>query len=131
MPSMADIIVDSSTAPGSINYKAKVASAGDKIPAVWTNDAASAITGFRPKFQVQTRDNGSNSARIMEGTFTWPVTQTVDGVTTKIAIVPIDFRAVLPTNVDHALPYEAFFQFGELMGSTLIRQVADAGYAPT
>lgn len=130
MPSMADITVKN-VANADVVYVAKTPSAGDKSPAVWTQDAASPIIGFRPKLQVQTRNNGSNNGRIVEGTFSLIATDNSSGVELKTATIPIEFRVVIPTNVDYTFAREATHQWGNLMVSTLLRQVFDSGYAPT
>ena len=130
MPSMADITVKN-VANADVVYVAKTPSAGDKVPAIWTQDATSPIIGFRPKFQVQTRNNGSNNGRIVEGTFTLFATDDSSGVEVKTATIPIDFRAVIPTNVDYTFAQEATTQWGNLMVSTLMRQIFTSGYAPT
>lgn len=130
MPSMANITVKNA-ANVDVVYVAKTASAGDKSPARWTVDAANPIAGFRPVFQVQTRDNGSNNGRVFESTLRFPVLSTVAGVDQKDATVPFEVRGTLPTNVDSAKVKDAFVQLGNLLVSALVRDVADTGYAPT
>lgn len=120
MPSMADV-----------TYVAKVASAGDKIPAKWTRDAAHAIAGFRPWMTVNTRDNGPKNARIVEAVYNLPVIQAINGVDTIVARVPINLAATLPQNVDAAQVYDAIFQATNLFVSTLMRSVYQTGYSPT
>lgn len=132
MPSMANITVKGSDGTTDVVYVSKTASAGDKIPAVWTADAENPIPGFRPKFQVQTRNNGSNNARLFESVFTYPISYNdLNGVTVKQATMTLDVRGVLPSNVDAGSVQEGFVQAGNLLVSTLIRQVGETGYAPT
>jgi hypothetical protein len=127
---MANITVKNQ-ANADVIYVNAVPSAGDKSPARWTQDAASAIHGFRPVFQVMTRDNGAKNARVMEGSLKFPIIETIEGRPTQTALVPFSFSVTLPTNVDANLVAEAFHQAGNLLVSTLIRQVAVTGFAPT
>lgn len=130
MPTMADITVKN-VANVDVVYVAKVASAGDKTPAKWSQDAAHAIVGFRPWMTVNTRDNGPKNARIVEETFSFPIITAIGGVDTIVARVPVVLSATLPTNVDGAKVYEAIFQATNMFVSTLMRSVYSTGYAPT
>lgn len=130
MPSMANITVKNA-ANADVAYVAKSPSAGDRVPAQWTLDAASSIPGHRPKLAVETRTNGNKNARILSSSFTYPVVETVGGVAMVVAIVPAQLSITLPTNVDSAKVADAFVQLGNLLASTLIRSVAETGYAPT
>jgi hypothetical protein len=127
---MANITVQNSAAANVI-YVAKVPSAGDKSAAVWLQDAAHAIVGFRPKFEVLTRDNGSSNARLFSAYLLFPVVEAVNGVDTVVARVPIRCEATLPTNVSSTKVADATVQAGNLLVSTLIREVLSTGYAPT
>lgn len=131
MPAMANITVKNA-ANADVVYTAAVPSAGDRSPAKWTANAGQAIVGFRPMVTVQTRDGGSGKpGRIMEGTFKYPVIETVNGVPTQTAIVPGNFSITLPTNVDSTIVADAYVQFGNLLASSLFRAVSVDGYAPT
>jgi len=127
---MANITVKDS-ANADVVYVAATPSAGDRSPARWTQNAANAIIGFRPVFQVVTRDSTGKPGRIMEGSLRFPITATVNGVETQLAVVPMTFQATLPTNVDATKVADAFVQWGNLLASTLIRSTASDGYAPT
>lgn len=129
MPSMANITVKNAAA-ADVVYVAKVPSAGDRSPAKWTLDAAHTIPGFRPVFTVVTRDNGPGTARNMEGTLKFPVITAINGVDTKVGVVPINFSAVLPQNIDSAQVIDSTVQGTNLFVSTLIRAVLADGYAP-
>jgi hypothetical protein len=127
---MANITVKNA-ANADVIYVAATPSAGDKSPARWTQNALTPIIGFRPVFEVKTRDSGGKPGRILDGSLRYPVTQVVSGITTQAAVVPISFSATLPTNVDSTVVSDAFVQLGNLLASTLIRAVAADGYAPT
>ena len=130
MPSMADITV-LNKAGTSVVYVAKTPSAGDKSAAVWTQDAAHAIVGFRPKFEVSTRDNGSQNARLFSSYLLFPVIEPINGVDTIVARVPIRMEATLPTNVTATKVADAAYQAGNLSVSALVRAIFHTGYAPT
>jgi hypothetical protein len=130
---MANIPVLVADGVTTVTYVAKSPSSGDKTPAVWTMDEYSNTVGFRPKFSVVTRNNGSNNARLFDGTLSYPVLVAgpTAGTLVKGATVTIDFHAVLPTNVEYAHVNDAFHQAGNLLVSDLIRDVAETGYAPS
>lgn len=130
MPNMADITVKNA-ANADVVYVKKNASAGDKSAARWTLDAANAIAGFRPVFQVATRDSQGKPGRIMDGSLRFPVVATVNGVVTQLALVPFSFSTTLPTNVDASVVNDAFVQAGNLIVSALVRAAASEGYAPS
>lgn len=130
MPSMANITVKNA-ANADVVYVAAIPSAGDRVPARWTQNAASAIIGFRPLFQVVTRDSSGKPGRILDGSLRFPVVETINGVPTQVALVPATFSVTLPTNVDSTVVSDAFVQLGNLLSSTLVRAVAAEGYAPT
>lgn len=130
MPNMANVTVKNKAGTDVI-YVAATASAGDKSPAVWRYNEASPVIGLRPKLQLTTRDNARKDGRVIEGSFSFPVTTTVGSVTTLQATVPLRFSGTLPTNVDSATVEDAFVQFGNLIASALLRSSAAEGYSPT
>lgn len=130
MPTMANISVLNKAAAAVI-YAAATPSAGDRSPAVWRLVAASAIIGNRPKFQLLTRDNSRGNGRVFQASFSFPVLQTIAGVETVIAKVPLTVEGTLPTNVDSSAVEDAFIQFGNLLVSSLVRASAAEGYSPT
>lgn len=131
MPQMANITVKNA-ANADVVYSGTVPSAGDRSPARWVAIAASTIAGHRPTLSVLTRDNGNKNGRVLEASFRFPVVATgTDGMPKVLAIVPFQVHGTLPTNVDATVVQDAFIQCMALMNSTLIKQVAADGYAPT
>lgn len=132
MPAMANITVQNAAA-ANVTFTAATPSAGDRVPAVWRQNAASEIIGFRPTLQVTTRDNAKRNGRVFECVFKYPVFMTDAGSGRKVllATVPFSIQGTLPTNVDAAIVNDAFVQLSNLLSSTLIRSVAAEGYAPT
>lgn len=130
MPTMANITVKNA-ANADVIYTATVPSAGDRVPARWIATAMSIIAGFRAVFTAVARDNGKQNARVVDLSYKFPITGTVNGVETQLAIVPITLSATLPTNVDAAKVADATVQFTNLAASALVREVFSSGYAPT
>lgn len=131
MPTMANIAV-LNNAGGSVTYTAATSSAGDKVPAIWRQNAASEVVGLRPSFAVATRDNAKRNGRILEGQFRFPIftTDSTTGQKILLATVPLNVTGTLPTNVDAVQVKDAFVQFGNLLVSSLMRSVVEDMYAP-
>lgn len=130
MPALANITVKNA-ANADVVYVGSIPSAGDKMPARWSLNAASAIIGFRPVFQLATRDNGNKTGRVFTATMSYPILETISGVVTKTAQFGFTLEGTLPTNVDGTLVQDAFIQMGNLLVSALVRAAAAEGYAPT
>lgn len=130
MPSMANITVKN-VALADVVFVASTPSAGDKSAAVWRQNAASTIAGRRPQLTCLTRDNASKTGRHVSISLRFPVLVTENGVERVAAVVPLNLEGVLPTNVAVSASLEAFTQFGNLLSSTLLRSVAEEGFAPT
>lgn len=130
MPTMANITV-LNAAGANVVYTAAVPSAGDKTPAKWTAIASNAVAGFRSMFTAGTKDNGSQNARIFNFNGAVPIVATVNGVQVQLAKMTCRCEYTLPSNVDSALVYDGFVQLSNAQVSTLIREVANTGYAPT
>lgn len=130
MPSMANITVKNA-AGTDVVLVAKVPAAGDRSPARWTLDTASAIVGNRPVLEVTTRESGKNPGRIMSVSYTTPVVQTKDGIVSIVARVPMTLAISLPTNVDGAAVNDAYVIGVNALASALMKSVAETGYAPT
>lgn len=132
MPAMANLTaVD--TYAATQTYTAATPSAGDRSPAVWRNNASSVIMGQRAVLTVSTRDNAKRTARHLSITHRYPVlyTDATSGVKTIVAMVPLTLEATLPTNVDVSEVRNAFVLAGNLLITSLLRSVAEEGYAPT
>lgn len=129
MPTMANITVKKKDGTTDIVWTAAQPSAGSGTPAVWRSNTVSSILGFRPKFQLNLRDNAAKNGRVLEASLDFPVIDSVTNLVT--ARVPLRVNGTLPTNVPVADVEEAFAQFGNLLVSTLIRASTSEGYAPT
>lgn len=129
MPTMANITVKKADGTTDIVWTAAQPSAGSNVPAIWRSNTVSSILGFRPKFQLNLRDNAAKNGRIVEATLEYPV---FDAATsTLLAKVPLRLNGTIPTNVESANVKEAIYQFGNLIVAALIRASLEEGYAPT
>lgn len=130
MPAISNITVKNK-ANVDVVYVAASPSAGDKTPAVWRANSLSPIIGNRPTFRLVTRDNAKQNGRVIEASYRYPVLATIGGVETVVAYVPMTLTGTLPTNVSADSVDDAFVQLGNLLVSTLVRNSAAEGYAPT
>lgn len=133
MPSMADITVKKADNVTNVTYVASTPSAGDKSPAVWTLNAAAAIQGFRPRFEMQTQYNGPADKRQARFRYSYPITytDTTTGLVKLLKSVDVEAVAYLPKELTTSDWNEAFAQFGNLAVSVLVRSGVQEGFAPT
>lgn len=132
MSQMADITVKN-VANADVVYVAATPSAGDKVPARWTQNAVSGITGFRPRLDLVTQSNGKGDVRRAEFTYVYPTSYTNSATGQLQSNGSVKFTGVvyLPVALADTDWNEAFTQLGNLLVSTLIRDSVKGGYAPT
>lgn len=131
MADMANISVKAANGTTDVIFVKKTPSAGDTVAATWLADALSTYASFRPSYSMKTRFNGPKTARRVESSFRYPVTEVQNSVTVKIGEIPIEINGVIPLNVTDAAIAEAIALAGNLFVSTLVRDSFRAGYAPT
>lgn len=78
MPTMANIIVKNAV-NADVTFTAIAGSTGDKIPAVWLNNASSTVRAHRQRAELEVHENGNGTSRVVTGVLTVPVTAIVDG----------------------------------------------------
>lgn len=129
---MANIIIKKNDGSTDVTYTAVVASGGDKSPAVWRNNAATGTPGQRPELRVSARNNGDNTARRVDGQYTYPSVYTdTTTSTTKIGSrANFQFSAVIPGDMPDADAEEFGAQIGNLIAAALIEETLTGGYAP-
>ena len=134
MPNMADITVKNA-ANADVIYVKAAPSPGDKLPAIWTQNAASTRLANRPRFSFLMRPSQGNGqgakARRMESHLTFPVVEMINGVATVTGVPLGQSSFVLPTDCDWGQVIDAFTQWGNLHIAALIRAAISEGYAPT
>lgn len=127
MPDMANITVKNN-ANADVIYVASTPSSGDRVPAVWKQNAAGTTWASRPTLKVLSRNNARNTTRIIEVDFKFPIVD-ADGIVTDVIPFTGAFSGV--NTVDTTKIRDAFVQLGNLLASSLIRDVVTEGYAPT
>lgn len=133
MPSMANITVKKADGTTDVTYVAATPSAGDKSPAVWTQNTGFPIQGFRPRFQLVTGPNGANNMRRADASFTFPITYTDPGTGLTKLNRSVDAKVTVHLPVELATTDwdQAFSQLGNLLTSSLVRDSIEEGFAPT
>lgn len=134
MASIADITVKKADGTTNVTYVAATPSAGDKSPAVWTQNAFSGVQGLRPRFEMSTENNGSNTLRQVRFRFFYPSLYTDANTGLSKLNRSIEFNngvLFLPKDITTTEWTEAWAQLGNLLVSTAVRDSIATGYAPT
>lgn len=134
MPTMASITVKKKDGTTDIVYDALSASGGEDSPAVWRQDTGAASTlpvGFRNLFRLWSAWNKPRTARVMRFHIVMPfVTTDYFGAAASKDRVVFEGSVVIPQAIPSSNIGEAVYQGLNLLGSTLMKQSSDAGYAP-
>lgn len=131
MPTMQNITIKNSS-NADVVYVAKVASAGEKSPAIWSADALNTVPGNRPTLKVTAHPNGPGTTRVVNAELTFPIVENNgQGGQTRVGSVPLRVYAALPLNLPESDVVDAVTQGLNLMTSALMRSVITTGYAPT
>lgn len=135
MPSMASITVKKNDGVTDIVYDQVSGAGGDNTPAVWRQDTGAAAglpVGLRPVFTMQTRWNGSKSVRqvSIKVTRPYPTQDTTTSLYSAKDSTVFSGTMSIPQNLPSSEINEAVAQAFNLVAATLIKQAAQAGYAP-
>lgn len=136
MPAMASIVVKKFDGVTDITYDSVAGSGGDGSPAVWRQDTganAALPVGLRSLFKLWSVSNGPKTARQTKFNFVSPYA-VQDSTTTRYSAsdrVVIDGIMTVPQAIPAGNINEAIYQACNLLASTLVKQAAAAGYAPT
>lgn len=133
MPTMADITVKKADGTTNVVFVAAVPSAGDKTPAVWTQDAASGIQSHRPRFEMTCQNNGQNTIRQARTKFSYPIVFTDTTTSQEVLLKSLGFDGIfyMPFELTTTQWNEGWAQLGNLLCSTLVRSAIQVGFAPT
>lgn len=132
MAAMADLVVKKADETTNITYAAKVASSGDKSPAVWKCTSVGSSPGHNPMLTLQTRSNAANTARRADFNFSYPHTATAtDGSIQVVNLFNFQGSMLVPMGMTQTLIDEAVAQCFNLLAATLIKTSCKDGYAPT
>jgi len=133
MTTAADITVKKADGTTDVTYVLLTPSAGDKSPAVWSNNTAGDAVGFRPQFSMSSRWNSAKTARRIDISMVYP--QTAENTTTSVTSVvntsPLTFSGAFPAAMPQATIDEVVAQFTNLLHSSLVVSSLKSGYAPT
>lgn len=132
MPNMANVTIKKNDGATDVVYTAVVPSAGDKTPAIWKNQTIGTANAHRPELKLMSRENGANSARRVEGVYTYPTLVTgSDGKTNVADKVIVNVSAVVPKGMPDVDVNEAVSQCFNLYAAVLLKDSFKTGYAPT
>jgi hypothetical protein len=133
MANMASITVKKADGTTDVVYVAASPSAGDKTPAIWTQNAYATQSGFRPRLEFITQSNGAGTTRQSRFKFSYPVTyvDTSSSLTKLLATMTFEGVFHAPVALSTTDWDEAFSQLGNLLCATLVRDSVEAGYSPT
>lgn len=132
MAAMADLTIKKADETTNIVYTGKVASAGDRAPAVWKCTTVGTAPGHNPSLSVTSRSNGDGKVRRVEFAFAYPQTATAsDGSISIVNLFQCSGSAALPQGMPQADLNEAVAQCMNALASTLVKQAFKDGYAPT
>lgn len=132
MPDMADITVKKYDGTTDITYTKKVASGGDKSPAIWRSTTVGTASGHQPELRVTSRPNGPNSGRRVDVAYSYP--SLVTGSDGRINIAD-RFNGtasfIVPLGMLTVDLREAAYQVANLMASSLMKSMVNDGFAAT
>lgn len=132
MPQIADLVVKKDDGVTNVTFAAVVPSAGDKTPALWRNTSVGTAAAHQPVLVLQSRNNGTGTARRLEGSLTYPALVTgTDGKTTITDKAIITIAGVIPQGMATADVKEAVSQAMNLFSTTLVKDSFKSGYAPS
>lgn len=133
MPTANNLTVKKYDGTTDVTYTVISGAPGDRLPALWRNDAFATTAGNRPVFSVASKavQNGKN-ARVVEAKLQYPelYTDSTTGITSvrlkdvASAAITIDLSGSDTTH------QELVAQFFNLCNSTSMRTVFTSGYAP-
>lgn len=129
MPQMVNITVKAADGVTQVVFTGIQPSAGDKVPAVWRDNAASTVPNNRPTFTVSGQYNGPRTARRMKGQVKIPVLKTVDGQEVSEDAFVFEFNGVVLQKVEDSVTSEAVHRACNLFASSLFKQQLIEGFA--
>jgi hypothetical protein len=114
-----------------ITYTVRIASGGDKSPAIWEALTVSALPNARPTLAVESAWNGAKTARRVNMRFEYPYSiVNSDGTTTIVNRELGTATWIQPQDIPDSHAEEAAAQFANLIATALIKSTMATGYAP-
>lgn len=132
MPQIANITVKKNDGTTDVIYTAVVPSAGDKSPAIWRNQTVGSAAAHQPQVQMQSRANGTGTARRVEVVGSYPsLTTGSDGRINVSDKVILTVSGVIPLGMATLDVNEAVSQLLNVCASVLSKDSFKTGFAPT
>jgi hypothetical protein len=132
MAAMANITVKKADETTDIVYTAKVASAGDRTPAVWKSTTVGTAPAHNPSLTLTSRPNGDGKVRRVDYAYAYPQTATAsDGSISIVNLYQQSGSAAVPQGMPQLDINEAVAQCNNLLAAALVKQAMKDGYAPT
>lgn len=131
MPAIADLVVKKADAVTNITWAALTGSAGDKLPAVWRSETAATFRSNRPTVTLSAQDNGSKTARRMNGKVVFPIARVINTVEAVVDRVILDFSIIVPNALSDVEIGEAVSQAVNVMAAASIVAAIKSGQMPT
>jgi len=131
MPTLANITVKKADGTTDVTYTAVAGAAGDRTPAAFRNNTVGTTISERPTLLISSKDNGPRTGRRVDINFSWPMT-TVDAGGNKSIVGRMTGTAsvLVPQNQEASVIAEQAHQFGNLIGSSIVKASINEGYAP-
>jgi hypothetical protein len=128
---MANLTVKKNDTTTDVVYTAVAASGGDNSPAVWRNNTVGSAPAHRPELRMQSRLNGTGTARRVDVHFSYPSLRTgTDGAITIGDRGVFDCSIVVPQGMADVDLNEYVSQGLNLLATTLMKDSVKGGYAP-
>lgn len=129
MPTMANIVVKNA-ANVDVTFNAVSSSSGDKVPAVWLNNASSTIRANRQKATLEIHNSGVSNSRVATGVVTVPYTATVDGQEVVVAVQTFKNVNSQPKSIPDSAQADAVAIAMNFFASALYKQAVAESLAP-
>lgn len=132
MPVMTDLTVKKADETTNIVYTMKVASAGDRTPAIWKSTTVGTAPAHNPSLALTSRANANGLVRRVEFAYAYPQTAVAsDGSITVVNIAQISGSAAIPQGMPQLDLNEAVAQCFNCLATVLVKSSFKDGYAPT
>jgi hypothetical protein len=129
---MADLTVKKADETTNIVYTAKVASSGDRTPAVWKSTTVGTAPAHNPGLTLTSRSNADGKVRRLEYAFQYPQTAVAsDGSISVVNLFQSSGSTVVPQGMPQTDVNEAVAQLFNCLASALVKTAHKDGYAPT
>lgn len=133
MPQMADLTtVKKADEVTNIVYTMKVASAGDRTPAIWKSTTVGTAPAHNPTLSLTSRSNADGKVRRVEISYTYPQTAVAsDGSIAVVNLFQFSGSAAVPQGMPQLDINEAVAQCFNALAMPLVKSAFKDGYAPT